>query len=95
MFVLQIIFAIAAWKRGWCWRALLPFAVLFGTSFFVGMAVTAAGGTIEKAYPVIMLLEIGTLISLIVMTCVRRGDPRPTKSRILTAAQELPQAANH
>ncbi len=67
MFLLQIGFAIAAWKRGWRWWALLPLEALLGMSFFIGLAVTAAGGSVEKAMPVNFLLELGTLISLVVL----------------------------
>jgi uncharacterized membrane protein YfcA len=74
MLFIEIALAVAAWKRGWRWRALLPFAAAYAVAFVVGAAVGAGGGAFEPALPVFFLIEVALVIALVLLA---RREPRP------------------
>lgn len=81
--IIEVMLTIEAWHKGWRGYALLPLEALFLCSFAVGMAISAAGGTIEQALPAGILLElacIGASIRLAVK------GPRPALTPTSTAS---------
>ena len=67
MLLIEIGLAVAAFRRGWRWRVLWPFAAAYAAAFLVGVGIAAGGGTAEGIAPVAVLLEIALLVSLVVM----------------------------
>ena len=67
MLLIEIGLAVAAFRRGWRWRVLWPFAAAYGSAFFVGVGIAAGGGSAEGIAPVAVLIEIALLVSLVVM----------------------------
>ena len=63
--IIEIILTVVAWRKGWRGRALLPLAGVLGVSTLLGLAVGAAGGSLESLIPVGILLELASLGALI------------------------------
>jgi hypothetical protein len=87
MGILEIALAVAAWRKGWGARALLPLLFGFGIAFFFGLVVGSSGGTADGARGFGLVCDLGVVIALAVMA--RRA---PAASR--TSTSELGQAAN-
>ena len=67
LLILEIALTVAAWRKGWRFRALVPLASAWVISFLMGASVGLAGGTIDKLAPLLILLELtctGVLIAL-------------------------------
>ena len=67
MLLIEIGLAVAAFRRGWRWRVLWPFAAAHASGFLVGLGMAAGGGSADGIAPVALLLEIALLVSLVVM----------------------------
>lgn len=68
MLLLQIIFTVLAWRKGWRARALLPMGLLFLLAFIVGAATASSGGSIEDIQGLLIFLDLVGLVALIVMS---------------------------
>ena len=92
MILIEIALTIAAWKRGWRWRALLPMVFALVAGFLIGIAVGASGGTIEQAAPAAVVAELGVVAVLIYMVARKPADAvaRPAIQSIL--APPIPKA---
>ena len=66
--LIEIALTISAWRKGWKGWALLPIAIGMSVSFLMGAAAGASGGTIEDILPLCVLIELGMIVSLIVMS---------------------------
>ncbi len=84
--ILEIIFTVAAWRKGWRWRALLPIALPVLVGFILGLSVASSGGSVQDAQRLVeeiqgfaIFLELVCLGALIVMTI--RGPRAPQKTQ--------------
>ena len=67
MLLLEIGLSIAAWKRGWHIRALMPRVMSLTVGFFLGMFILAGAATTEAMRPVAALGDVSALVALVVM----------------------------
>jgi len=65
LFILEIIFVIVAWNRGWKSMALIPLACVFIIGLFIGLS-----GATPEAYASAMFFDIIASIVLIWMSVV-------------------------
>jgi hypothetical protein len=71
LLLVEIGLTIAAWKKGWRAKALLPVGVSLVLGLLFGIAIGLGGGTIEAAFPAAVLVDLVTIGVLITM--VRRA----------------------
>src|SRR5688500_7296348 len=64
LLVLEIIFTIAAWRRGWGARALIPLGVARGIAFVLGVIIVAAGGSVQTAQVAALFGDVIAVIAL-------------------------------
>lgn len=67
LLMVEIGLTVAAWRKGWRAKALLPLGILMAVAFLMGLAAEGSGGSIEAVMPLLLLLElacIGVLIRL-------------------------------
>lgn len=83
---LEIALTIAAWKKGWRARALLPLAGAFLVALLGGAVVGASGGSIEDARILAFLCDLGAVIALGVMS--RKSSVISGTSLALTRSDE-------
>ena len=66
-FIIEVGLTIAAWRKGWGWKALIPLfltlCVAFGSGFVIGLT----GGTVMDYWPVFILMDVFCIIALICM----------------------------
>ena len=86
--VLEIWFAIKAFKNGWRWRVLAPCGIGFATAVLAGMAVAAGGGSPVDARPILLLVDVGLVVALGVMA--RRAPEAAAAPSSTGAAQAAP-----
>jgi hypothetical protein len=72
----EIGLTVAAWKKGWRAKALLPAGVSLTLGLLLGIAIGLGGGTIEAAAPVAVLADLAAIGVLIGM--VRRAPNAQT-----------------
>jgi threonine/homoserine/homoserine lactone efflux protein len=83
LLILEIGSTVAAWRKGWRWRALHPVGGFAASAFLVGMAEGMAGGNVQGVTPLLFLLEllgIGVLVWMSVSAPQRlrlRESPEP------------------
>lgn len=68
MLILEIILMIAAWRRGWRWRALVPMGVGMGLGFVIGGVIGASGGDVEDSKGLFILMDIVLIFILLFMS---------------------------
>jgi len=68
LLILEIALTVAAWRKGWGLRALLPLAFAFGLAFIMGVVGGASGGSVSDLTVPCFLCDLGAVIALIVMT---------------------------
>jgi hypothetical protein len=78
LLILEIALTVAAWRKGWGLRALLPLAVAFGLAFTLGVVGGASGSTASDLAVPCFLCDLGAVIALIFMT---RRAPAAEDSR--------------
>jgi hypothetical protein len=66
----EILLTILAYRRGWKLKALLPVLSSLLAAFMMGLALGAGGGSMNKARPAFLLVDLICLAVLIVF-CVR------------------------
>ena len=67
----EIGLTIAAWKKGWRAKALLPVGVSLALGLLFGIAIGLGGRTVEAAFPAAVLVDLVTIGVLVAM--VRRA----------------------
>ncbi|MGO8757449.1 MAG: hypothetical protein ACLQG3_04925 [Terracidiphilus sp.] len=67
LLILEIALTIAAWRKGWGARALLPLVFGFGAAFLIGLVIGAAGGSTDGAAVFGILCDVGVVIALGIM----------------------------
>jgi len=85
LLILEIGLTIAAWRRGWKSRALLPLAIAVGVGFMAGIFIGIAGGSTGEALVICTLLDvvcIGVLTGMVV-------KPRQAEKPLPTTDQPL------
>ena len=65
--IIQIIMTGVAWKKGWGPKALLPMVIGLGLAFIIGFTAGLSGGSPRDIAAPLVLVDLGMLISLIVM----------------------------
>jgi hypothetical protein len=73
--IIQIIMTGVAWKKGWGPKALLPMVIGLGLAFIIGFTAGLSGGSPRDIAAPLVLVDLGMLISLIVMV-----SRKPAKS---------------
>jgi hypothetical protein len=75
LLILEIIFTVTAWRKGWRWRALLPFGLPIFVGVIWGLSLASSGGTIQDAQRLVqeiqglaIFLDLVCLGALITMT---------------------------
>lgn len=81
---LEIALTIAAWKKGWGARALLPLVFGFGVALLIGMVIGSAGGSVEDARPLGILCDVGVVIALGILA---RRAPLAASARLTNETQ--------
>jgi uncharacterized membrane protein YfcA len=88
--ILEILLTVAAWRRGWRAKALIPLGTCLGVGIFVGMAIGASGGSPERALPVLALGDVACVIVLSVMSSrAPRSRPRADEPDKVSARQSV------
>ena len=64
LLALEVMFTVAAWKRGWKGYALLPLAIGLAIGVIVG---ATAGESLKQLAPALLLVDLGVVGSLAVM----------------------------
>jgi hypothetical protein len=85
LLILEIGLTVAAWRRGWKVRALLPLGIGFGIGFLGGLIMGVSGASEESIFAVGLvgdLICIGALIGMI-------AKPRSVAKISDTAGQTL------
>ena len=75
LLIIEIALVVAAWKKGWRWRAFWPFAV---ACIIIVVMVAATGGneaSFSNLFPYFVALDVGIILALIPMA--ERGPRRP------------------
>lgn len=79
MMIIQIILTVVAWKKGWGGKALLPMVIGLGLAFIIGFSAGLAGGSPRDIAVPLVLIDLGMLISLIVMVSRKPAKPVTAK----------------
>ncbi len=75
-FIIQIVLTIAAWVRGWQWKALIPIAAGFASNFIVP---TFFGGLDENTFGILALVINLAIIGALVYMIVKPQKVKKTK----------------
>ena len=87
LLLVEVGLTIAAWKKGWGAKALLPVGATLALGLLFGVAIGLGGGTIEAAAPVALLSDLAAIGILIAM--VRRvPNSQPIIARTPAVAEE-------
>ncbi len=80
LLILEIWLTAAAWRKGWKAMALLPMGIVLVTCLCIGLAVGAAGGNVDAAMGVAVVVELMGIVALAVMASVKpqQVQPAPT-----------------
>ncbi len=78
---LEIALTIAAWRKGWGARALLPLVFGFGVAFLIGVAIGSSGGSIDAARVLAIFCDLGVVIALGILA---RRAPQAQASEVTT-----------
>ena len=89
MMIIQIILTVVAWKKGWGGKALLPMVIGLGLAFIIGISAGLAGGSPRDIAAPLVLIDLGMLISLIVMVSRKPAKPESVKGVGQPAAPEI------
>ena len=92
LLILELGLTIAAWRRGWRFRALIPLAGLMGVAFLIGVAVEVAGGTFENVTPLVILLDLATVGMLVVLTSRAPANARVAPAEVRHVQPVIPDA---
>jgi hypothetical protein len=76
-----------AWKKGWGPKALLPMVIGLGLAFIIGFTAGLSGGSPRDIAAPLVLVDLGMLISLIVMVSRKPAKSETTKEVEQPAAQ--------
>jgi hypothetical protein len=79
--MLQILFLIGAWKRGWKAKALIP----IGVAIAVVVVMAAAGVPVDGKEPVVLVPDVLSTIALAVMCAIR---PASAKAPVVEIEEE-------
>jgi len=83
--MLEIILAIAAWKRGWKGWAFLPIAITAALGFMIGIASGGQGGSFENLLPLALVLDGACIVTLIVLIAKPRKASIPLSNDVTSA----------
>jgi len=83
LLILEIALTIAAWRRGWRFRALIPVASVMAISFFIGAAVGMAGGSVGSIAPLLLVLELIGIAVLIALANRTPAEAVPEAQTVL------------
>lgn len=72
-FIIEVGLTIAAWRKGWGWKALIPLLVTGSIAFGSGFVMGLLGTPIMSAMPFFILMDILCIIVLIVMVAKPHG----------------------
>jgi len=64
LLAIEILYSVKAFKNGWRWRFLGPWAGLFAISAFIGFVAGLQGQTVDAYGPVWVGMEIGLIFVL-------------------------------
>jgi hypothetical protein len=96
LLILEILLTIAAWRKGWKSRALLPMGFVLFIAFVIGLSIGVSGTNVESTYGVLVLLDLLGVVSLIVMASVAPKSAAevtiPQPSEPVPAVPELPES---
>ena len=79
MLIIQIVMTAVAWKKGWGPKALLPMVIGLGLAFIIGFTAGLSGGSPRDIAAPLVLVDLGMLISLIVMVSRKPATSGSTK----------------
>lgn len=88
LLILQIILTVAAWRKGWRWRALIPGALGLAFGFFIGLGIGSSGGSIEDANALFLLMDLAVTVALVVLAIRTPGQIQETKMSDLSFASD-------
>jgi len=87
MLIIQIVMTAVAWKKGWGPKALLPMVIGLGLAFIIGFTAGLSGGSPRDIAAPLVLVDLGMLISLIVMVSRKPATSGSVKEVVQPAAQ--------
>lgn len=85
--LIQIALTVAAWKKGWGPKALLPMVIGLGLALIIGFTAGLSGGLLREIAAPTLLIDLGILISLIVMVSRKPAKSESVKEVEHPAAQ--------
>lgn len=85
--IIEIMLTVSAFKKGWGWKALIPWMILFPATFILG-AVMGVNGVSEDSQLVLGLLLDGVLI--ISMLIMNASAPKDRIAGRKTKNNEIP-----
>jgi uncharacterized membrane protein YfcA len=92
LLIVEIILTVAAWRRGWRARALLPIAVCLLLAFVFGAVIGASGGSMDSVVGVAFLLDLTAIVTLAVMVArPRTAEPEEQATGTAIELESVPQ----
>ena len=87
MLIILIVMTAVAWKKGWGPKALLPMVIGLGLAFIIGFTAGLSGGSARDIAAPLVLIDLGMLVSLIVMVSRKPAKSETGKEVEQPAAQ--------
>jgi uncharacterized membrane protein YfcA len=78
LFLIEVCLTIAAWRKGWGAKALIPFGVGMVVAMLLGAAVGLSGGqrAVAQAFPMFLILDLA-LIAVLAWLATRAPQEVP------------------
>ena len=87
MLFLEIILTIFAWRKGWRWWALVPVGICLLIGFIIGFLIGANGGSVNDIGAAGWIFDVGAIIALIFMLCIKPQSKIDEEEELAKAAK--------
>lgn len=91
LLILEIVLAIAAWRRGWKGWALLPLVSAFGFGFLMGLIIGASGASYGGIFAVGAMIDIVCIATLVGMV-IKPHKSSAIRPEPVIRTTDLPEA---
>src|SRR3989442_1133096 len=93
LFVIEVLLTIAAWRKGWGAKALIPLGIGLAVAMLLGAMVGASGGprAVTQVFPLFVLMDLA-VIGVLVRLALRAPEEAPLSVVPQTLPSEEPVA---
>ncbi len=95
LFILEIIFTVAAWRKGWRWRALLPLCLPVFVGLILGFSVGISGGSSADLQDLINDIQgFAIFLDLVCLSALITMSARAPKQTVQPDYQHQPDSTD-